>query len=255
MRVMSYNILNPFHALKHKTRQGLAKNKKQSNWEERKDQITDNLNSYDFDIACLQEVSPSTISNLREHFNVESYCNHSNSNPEAAHGTAIVVNTDRLEVIEAGNIQTPDPQKYRSAAFVKVKNHDTGIVSAILSVHLEGYNPDELNQTIKSQTKHNGYEELKTYTQFLESTDADVYVIAGDFNENAGEIGEPMSRCAYLFDAGFISDGDLTPTEKDKNRKLDWVFVKSARSCGLSPLDNLPPHVDASDHSPCGSVI
>jgi endonuclease/exonuclease/phosphatase family metal-dependent hydrolase len=255
MRVISYNILNPFHALKYKTKQGLTKNKKQSNWEDRKVQIKDNLNSYDFHIACLQEVSPSTISSLREDFNIEAYCEHSNLDPNAIHGPAIAVNTDRLEVIEAGSVQTPDPQRYRSASFVKVKNHDTGIVSAILSVHLEGYNPDEPNQTIKSQAKHEGYEELKTYTQFLESKDADVYVLAGDFNENAGEINETMSRCAYLLDAGFAFDGDLTPTEKDKNRKLDWVFVKSSRSYDLSPLDNPPPHAEASDHSPCGSVI
>ena len=74
MRLISYNILNPYHAVKWNTLEGLTSEDAQDNWElDRRTKVFKNLQDSQFDIACLQEISERTLQEFQHQFSLAAY--------------------------------------------------------------------------------------------------------------------------------------------------------------------------------------
>ena len=163
MRLVSYNILNPFHAVKWRTAEGLNA-EGNDNWEEgRREKVVRNLQLAQFDIACLQEISARTHKELKEHFSFIGFNTHTSKEaPEGLHGTAIIYNPRNIEILDHSHYQTLGSE-YRVATMCEIKDRRTNLVFRIISVHIKGYNPYEPNQQIKHNSQHPGDQELRFY--------------------------------------------------------------------------------------------
>lgn len=251
MIILTYNILNPCHAIKHQAVQGIHKDatgKMVSNWDLRKNKLVKNISASNCDVACLQEVSPTTLKPFQEQFKLSSYFEHSNNNASSAYGNCILT-CSNLKILESGTFKTSETQ-FRTAAYTKIKEISSGLVYMIISVHLRGYDRHETDPEIKLRIKEDGYKELKNYLSQIETKQADVYVIAGDFNEHTSEFDLPKSRHQLLLDAGYFFDKDISPTEHGTNRVIDWIFVKTKETVKIKRIKCTYPHIEASDHFP-----
>lgn len=256
MIVLTYNILNPFHAVEFKTPQGFTVDKdgnEKDNWIERCPKLIRNMQVYDFDIACIQELNSETKDFFNGGYKTAVYDEHKNKVLERIHGNSIVYNPRKLQPIESHTVRTKD-LKYRAAPCALFKDKKSRLI-AVLSVHLKGYDGDETDPEKKLEIKLRGYNELVEYVDQLESVSADVYVIAGDFNEHSSEMICPLSRQQLLIDRGYVYDGDLSPTEHGTGRKIDWIFVKSRCDLKIGRINKKLPFEQASDHLPHASVI
>ncbi|MBM74875.1 MAG: hypothetical protein CMK59_05705, partial [Proteobacteria bacterium] len=219
MRLISYNILNPHHAVKWKTFEGIT-TQGGNNWHlHRKEQIISNLKLAQFDVAAVQELSPQTHQELSEHFSIVAFDTHmSNDGEKGLHGTAILLNPKTVKLIKTSIYSTSS--KHRVAASCDVRDLSNQKTLRIVSVHLKGYDPYEQNTDKKRKSQRAGDLELDAYIkQALKDTNSiDGVVFMGDFNEDSDEMHRTDSRQNKLLDLDFIWDKIIDITEPRKQR-------------------------------------
>lgn len=255
----SYNILNPFHAVKWRTDEGLN-NEGNNNWDEgRRRAIISNIQNMKLDICAIQELSDQTVNELQvplegaQHMMISTLWKHFTEEPEGAHGVAVLYNPNRFKLVQDRGLQTSQAQ-YRYATFVDLKDIQTGFIYRVLSVHLKGYDPYQQNLELKTESQKRGDNELTEYIEHcLQDLDAiDGIFVLGDFNEDAQEMSRrgANSRQGQLIQAGFNWTGITCPTETRSQRHIDWVFYKDLHQ-GLHSIKYIEAKQDlsASDHA------
>lgn len=278
----SYNILNPYHAVKWAEQRGLNETGKTlsrdelkastgaqdanawrqfSNWSFRCDAVSDNIQFAH--IACLQEVSVETIEKLRQltgpkGYQLASAVYHASSQPMQQFGNAILYKAGKVHLKQAFEIVHRAGETRRSAA-CGIFQIDDKIV-AIASVHLAGYNSKETNLEKKQESKKSGFNELKTYVEELEkhAEGLDGIIISGDFNEDPSEALFDLYRPGFLKSHGFQCDDNLAATEPSTGRRIDWIFYKSLalrKTVQLTSMGLESIQKQASDHLITGTVI
>ena len=168
----SYNILNPYHAVKWNTDEGLNTDG-QDNWEEgRKTAVTSNIANLKLDICALQEVSDRTIDDLKSSFTgnhkmlMSTLWKHYTDEPEGAHGVSVLYNPERFKVVNDQGFKTNQTQ-YRYAAAVDLQDLISGFTYRIVSVHLKGYDPYQTDLNLKTESQKRGDLELSEYIHHL----------------------------------------------------------------------------------------
>ncbi|MCH9633444.1 MAG: hypothetical protein S4CHLAM7_01690 [Chlamydiae bacterium] len=295
----SLNTLNPYAAVKFAEKEGLnstglklletnpshlktsvrraSEYKEYSNWEDRLPRIAQYIQT--LNITAVQEADPQSIEDIKGQLS-ENYavaCSYSHGDPNKNRfGNAIFYNKEVAQLISTSCIEfhpdgEPSSNTRRAAvASFKVNN----LVVNVLSAHLKGYYTREPNLETRKARQETGLKELELYTKnFLELT-GDVCVLAGDFNEPSsitftsknsdgtpGEsITESSTRIALLEKHGFENLTVEGVTEPAKERRIDYVFARLAKTdLTLSPtnlrFDNLDMYPQASDHSLTGARL
>jgi len=281
--VGSYNVLNPYHAVKWATEQGLTEDGKQrdpqflrdlargedeeawklySNWSERKELLAENI--YHAAIVCLQEVSEETIIDLQiaaPFYLVSKVGFHEASRRVEQFGNAIMYDHHKARLLNSFEIEhiVQGEKDAWSRNAVCAVFEVSGKVIKVASVHLSGYNPTETELPKKQASKEVGYKELQAYVTEIEKDldGIDGIVIAGDFNEDPSEAVREMYRPGYLESQGYRNDGNLTVTEPSKGRKIDWVYYKDVRTkdAQLSSAELEHRQRQVSDHLMTGTEI
>ena len=255
MKVITYNILNPYHAVKWRTAEGLNE-AGGCNWTAwRAEAIFNNLSGADFDVACLQEISLTTLEQLKARLSVASHDLHDTDEPEGAHGVATLYNPERVEVLRAGSYRSQATPE-RAAAFVDVRDLAQGRVVRLISVHIKGYNPYEEDLTRKRASQEVGDLELMSYiTQALADVEGlDGVAFLGDFNEDEVEMSREGSRQRVLIERGFVWDQVIDTTETRTGRKIDWALYRPLTPQGEANVLHARPEqeLSASDHALTG---
>ena len=267
INIGTYNILNPFHAVKWQTAEGL--NEQQGdNWDEwRRDAILDNLRQAPLDICALQEVSARTHPELARAVlgghsaQITQLYTHFTKEEAGAHGVCVLYREERFELISDRALRTPQDD-HRCATYVELRDRESGLHYRVISAHLKGYNPYEETVEVKRGEQTRGDQEQLSYLAQLDaataleeaetSTSGGVFFL-GDFNEDAAEMQArgASSRQGQLASRGFIWSGVHAPTETRSGRQIDWVFYQSGheqRQARLTPLAH-PQNLAASDHA------
>lgn len=263
VRIGTYNILNPFHAVKWRTAEGLNE-AGDDNWDQGRAQtILDNLRHASLDLCALQEVSARTYPLLAEASLDQGSCGlsllhtHATREPEGAHGVAVLYQRARFELIRDVGLKTRE-EEHRSASCVDLRERESGRVYRVISVHLKGYNPYELDLEHKREAQKRGDHELKSYLgdALAELDGVDGVFVLGDFNEDAPEMEARgiTSRQGQLIQAGFTWSGVIEPTEVKTERQIDWIFYRDLRATEAPTLTRLDVARDTSgsDHSLTG---
>lgn len=256
----TYNILNPFHAVKWKTLEGLNE-QQEDNWDEwRREAILDNLQRSPLDICALQEVSARTYPELAQASlggsptQITQLYTHYTREAEGAHGVTILYRADRWEVVSDQGLKTPS-EEYRCAACVDLRDARNQLVYRIISVHLKGYNPYEEVTEVKRGEQERGDQEL---TSYLESWTRDAehlagVIVLGDFNEDAEEMTARggSSRQGRLITRGFTWSGAHAPTETRSGRQIDWILYqpRSTQDSLSVEATSVSQNLAASDHA------
>ena len=264
MRLITYNILNPYHAVKWGTAEGLDP-RGESNWAAwRRAAVIENLRGAAADALCLQEVSAQTLAELAAALApdllVAAHALHDTDEPEGAHGVAVLYRPAAVELLAAHTYESGgDPLRVCAAADLRCRR--AGRVVRALSVHLKGYDPSERDPARRRASQRAGDAELSSYlAAALSATDLDAsypvdgVAVAGDFNEDAGELAREDSRQGVLRALGFKWDGVEDVTETRTGRKIDWVFYRALTPAGAAPLAHAALDQDraASDHAVTG---
>lgn len=234
MRIVTYNILSPWHAVKWNTPEGFVETPegKKCNWPVRKDWIRTNLLQSKFSIACLQEYSGKTTIDLNEKkFKFAGISNHYSDREESVHGVVIIYCARKVRLIAAKVFQSlvvPNQKGHRGEVIADFADKKTQTTVRVASVHLKGYKVDEPNYDTKQQSKFEGFKQLQEVMIKIEQNTQgiDHLFIAGDFNEDDKEIKQPWSRHDLLMKAGYRCDCSLVPTENRTGRRIDWIFHK-----------------------------
>lgn len=272
--VASYNVLNPYHAVKWADAEGLNEKgllkpvkklrasalsekswRSYSNWEERKERLRANLVLAD--IVCLQEIAHETIvSLLPAGYGLACAAYHKADQKYKEYGNAIIYRQDAAFKVASFECRWTYEKSDRAAACAVFALGNYSILVA--SIHLTGYDPEESRREKMQEAKKRGYLELAAYVEQLEdaATRLDGIVIAGDLNEDPGESAAPLYRMGYLAERGFRSDHNLLPSEPAKQRKIDWIFYKPLQQklpAVLEPLSLETTQLHASDHLMTGT--
>ena len=255
----SYNILNPYHAVKWTTDEGLDE-QGEDNWETgRRSAIIKNIQEAQLDICALQELSDRTIDEIKIPISNEQYMQHSSlwkhftEEEEGAHGVAVFYNPQRFSLVAEQGIKSSDP-KFRYAACVDLKDLTNGFIYRVVSVHIKGYDPYEQDLDRKTESQKRGDQELSEYLMECSknSEHLDGIFILGDFNEDAQEMERRGldSRQGQLIKAQFSWTGVAYPTETRSQRQIDWIFYKDLHD-GMHKVRFIEPKQDlsASDHA------
>jgi len=256
MKILSYNILNPYHAVKWRTAEGLDE-AGQDNWGAwRAEAVLENLEAGDFDVICLQELNTENLAWLTERYELASHALHETDEPLGAHGTAVMYRPERVELV-ASYAASSGGSPERFGASADLRHKASGRVIRCLSVHLKGYNPYEEDLELKRASQRTGDQELARYVTWalnerLEGVDG--LAILGDFNEDEREMSRESSRQAVLLERGFQWDGVCDVTETRTGRKIDWAFYRALSSRGAAQLHHARPQqrLEASDHALTG---
>jgi len=238
--IATFNILNPYHAVKWSVPIGLSptgrkldseelKNRAKqgdwrlfSNWLERKKLVAQSIMAAD--IVCLQEVSEETVADLRElGVNIPIVALHSPGGEGETHGNAIACQSDSVKFVEGSSVKFRTGDHYRSAAVGRFAVGKSTI--CVASVHLKGFPPRADYEGPIEVVKREGYDELKCYVDAVEQEGSDVLVVGGDFNEDWRDLTPPLRR-GLLKERGFQSDKSTNETELETGRRLDWIYVK-----------------------------
>ena len=265
MIVASFNILNPYHAVKWQTQEGLDPDGA-DNWaRHRSARVLDTLRRADFDICAIQELSERTRPVLKDEFAEACFATHWAEEEAGAHGTAIFYNQERLELLNARAVRHAIPDspegKWRCAALAELRERSTGLRFRALSVHLKGYNPYEEEIPEKRRQQQAGDQELASYlaASLADGEALDGVFIMGDFNEDAPEFKArgASSRQGVLIEAGFQWDAREDVTESATGRKIDWILYKPLSAAAPQSLSHQTVEQDrsASDHALTASVI
>jgi len=259
--VGTYNILNPFHAVKWSTAEGLDE-LGADNWlTGRRQSILDNLGQASLDICALQELSARTypeISQVRlngQETKMSKLYTHFTLEPGGTHGVAVLYNNQRFELLRDVELRTPSAE-YRCAACVDLRDRQSGRLYRVVSVHLKGYNPYETNLDEKRVSQRRGDHELANYLVDLldDAEGLDGFFVMGDFNEDAQEMMTrgATSRQGQLMASGFNWSGAEEVTETRTGRQIDWIFYRDAQT----PLQsNIHPQVISQEHNASDHVL
>jgi endonuclease/exonuclease/phosphatase family metal-dependent hydrolase len=281
----TYNILDPFLAVKWLEPEGLNSKGKESlddakmstmtidpnswkqysNWAERCPIISKNIQLAS--IVCLQETSKESIKQLLQitpGYQLAISVFHSYNNQIQEYGNSIVFKDGEAKLIKAFELKHPFEMTYsfregsRSAACGIFQITDK--VIKVVSVHLSGYNPTESDFKKKQKSKENGYTELATYVYEAEKdlTGIDGVVICGDFNEGAAEAKAPLYRLGYLQNRSYFSDNNPAITHPKTERRIDWLFFKHLDSksvATIAPMGIEAMATRASDHLITGTKL
>ena len=265
MIVASFNILNPYHAVKWQTREGLDPDGA-DNWERhRSARVLDTLRRVDFDICAIQELSERTRPVLKAEFAEACFATHWAEEEAGTHGTAIFYNRERLELLNSRAVRHALPDspegKWRCAALAELRDRSTGHCFRALSVHLKGYNPYEEEIPEKRKQQQTGDRELASYLAagLADPEGLDGALIMGDFNEDAPEFKArgATSRQGVLLEAGFQWDNFEDVTESATGRKIDWILYRPLSSVAPQQISHKSFEQDrsASDHALTASVL
>lgn len=263
MNIVSYNILNPFHALLYRTEEGYEAGKKgeiKDNWHRRCYDIIDNLNKSDFSVACLQEVSTKTLSDLSRKYFVVGASFHQSDSDEAQHGVAILFNPNKVDLLKVREFYSlEERENYRGELYADFYDRATERTVRVASCHLKSYDPTEKSVRLKQHAKEPGYQQLVDLLGKVEadSEDIDAIVIAGDLNEDMSEYDRPLSRQKCLQQHDYDWDGSTNATENGTGRKIDWIFFKGKNGAQFdcSPLDLSSQNQRVSDHRMVGTRV
>jgi exonuclease III len=242
VKVGSYNILNPEYARNHPVSflpSGGAQ------WASRKNLITNNITSSGCDVIALQEVSRQAFDDLKATLTgyMGYYAEHNGSaDAKKPDGVAIFYKThlQRLDVrICATNARSTTSRRdlYVDLA-VPGANSLTDRIIRVACAHIEG-GPNRLKGDLQLQ-------EFKNYVEANypgQRHEIDTYVICADFNDDGKYA---TSRLRFLTD--YQTDGSTEESEIDKNRRIDWIYVKNNQS--EAALNSIPMSRQprASDH-------
>ncbi|MGA8164980.1 MAG: endonuclease/exonuclease/phosphatase family protein [Waddliaceae bacterium] len=277
----SYNILNPFHAVKWKENAGLNEDGRllsrdalrastaaqneyawnlYSNWDQRCPKISENIQFAD--VVCLQEVSRETIEtlqNLTKGYKLAVVVYHSSRRVIQEFGNAILYQAEKASLKKSFEIRHVTDGSSRAAACGIFEI--CGKVIEVVSLHLAGYNSQEADRGKKQESKERGFTELQTYVKGLESNvvkGTDGIIIGGDLNEDQSEAEFDLYRVGYLESFGYQFDGSFAATEPSKNRRIDWLGYKPLTSrevFKLAPMGVERIQKQASDHLMTGTVV
>lgn len=264
LKIGTYNILNPFHAVKWDTAEGLNDDGG-DNWDEwRRDQIIQNIVESDLDVCALQEVSHRTYPELRERLNHAGYemtslYTHFTHEDEGAHGVTVLFKRDRLECLRDVKLSTLEDD-FRCATSCDFFDHSSRQIFRIVSVHLKGYDPYQTDIPLKRESQIRGDNELRVYlSQLAKEANSELNIfILGDFNEDALEMEArgSTSRQGILLSLGYTWCGHLAPTEIASGRQIDWIFFKpSADFENCLSYQDQPQVLSASDHALTVNVL
>lgn len=234
IRIGTFNILDPRYAIVHNEPAGL-----QHPWPQRAIFMAQFLQQVNLDILCLQEISPESLKDLQPYFQAQGYAieyiKHPGAPPHSRHdGLAILYKTAQFAKKSFHTLS-----KYKlSSCFLDLQNTE-GKVIRIANCHLQG----------GPQGPTQGYEQLQQLQQAVDQQDSSVVarILVGDFNEDEKNLSSPSSKLSILQNAQYQFDGNLAPTEPSKNRRIDWIWVKSPQA-QLTPLPILPSSQPISDH-------
>jgi len=259
LSLLTYNILNPYHALTYETVQGfdvLPGGYRIDNWQRRGKEVVANLSIAPFDLLFLQEVSPSTKPVLKKDFKSLLYAEHENTNPVKLHGNALAYHAGRLELVKKIVFSSAEePRRVATGGLFHFKETSQRLLA--LSVHLKGYDIDERSPAARKKAKETGYLELESYLSQLERASApgDVLLVGGDFNEDFEETALEPSRHALMLRRGFKTSRDITATEHGSGRKIDWLYARLPAEGRLAPHKPAWPFPHASDHLPLAMIL
>jgi endonuclease/exonuclease/phosphatase family metal-dependent hydrolase len=259
----SLNVLHPYYAVKWYEKPGLNMEGKTRgkekcklacetdewtelhNWVERVPLIKKRI--CEADIVCLQEVDNVFVEDLQTdgyQLLVSGF-----GKQTKPFGNAIMCKTSG-KLLESSTL-------IENKADVVSTINIQGKKVKIASVHLDGYYRDEENQEKKDARKLAGFNQLLKDLEIFEenSEDVDLFIIAGDFNEDTREEGKKYCRMDFLRDNGYSNDGYVVGTEPG-GQKIDWIFVKPGNNNKITinsmKLENLE---NISDHSMIGTKI
>ena len=264
MKLLTYNLLNPYHAVKWKTAEGLNE-AGADNWAEwRAEAVLANIKRSGFDVLCVQEVSEATLAWLKAHFEVAHHALHETDEPPGAHGVAVLYNPLTVELLAARTYssrptqgEAEGPERVASSADVRCRA--SGRALRVCSVHLKGYNPYETDPARRRASQRTGDQELQRYLEQASSEleGVDGLAFLGDFNEDQGELERESSRQGVLMAQGFEWDGVVDITEPASGRKIDWVMYRALSDEGEARLEHARPEQDlrASDHALTGARL
>lgn len=277
----TYNILNPYHAVKWGEQAGLNEKgqaltskdlkasteaidnenawRAYSNWDQRCPEVSKNVQFAD--IVCLQEVSRETIETLQQltkGYTLANIAYHASNRPIQHFGNAILYRAEKANLRKGFEIAhgDGDTRRFASCGIFEIQ----GQVVKVASVHLAGYNPKETDFEKKQKSKESGFNELQTYVNGLESNveGIDGIVIGGDFNEDQSEKDFSMYRPGYLLSHDYQFDGNFDVTEPLKGRRIDWLFYKpmtSRETIRLTSTGLERIQKQASDHLMTGTIV
>lgn len=205
-----------------------------------------------YDIICLQEADYLTLDMFPKHFHVELSDKNGSMN-------GVAWNKNRFELVELiGNI--------RDKGFaVLLLEKDSGKTVLVASGHLTGCNPIEevVNPKTGISDSAAGDKQLKDINTILDSTEADIKLIAMDSNVT------PMHpRLKMLKQFGYVMDAEnfIEPTCTNPhlllNTRLDWIALKTSSMINAT-ITNIPVmgvglnslQTNLSDHKPVAARI
>lgn len=257
--VGTYNILNPFHAVKWVTKEGLTSSGG-DNWDEwRSRAVCNNIEQNHLDICALQELSERTKTEIEVKtasgimMQMSELYLHFTEDEGGAHGVAVLYNPERFKLLNDLGLKTSQ-ESYRYAAMVDLEDQHTGSIYRVISVHLKGYNPYQKDVVIKAEEQRRGDEELQEYLTLAmtHSENLDGIFVLGDYNEDAKEMERRgvESRQGRLMLEGFKWTGVPEITETRSERQIDWIFYRDQHE-DLYKIKSVraTQHLGASDHA------
>lgn len=246
-RVASYNIANPIYGDKFKESSAKAAYGLE-NWpSNRYKEVVHNIKSIGADIITLQECHPDTAEALKKDLTdyEVTYTSHRGRNDD---GVAILTKKNRFAVQKAKehHFQELDKNKKavnRSSCYVDVFDNKNKKVIRVATGHIYGNPADPA-----TSEKH-----ASEFRKFAEQGDAkagapSTIILTADANAV-----KTSNVFKIIQDAGFRTDGNTSPTEPEKDRRIDFVFKKSTNK--EDPLLARQAEVElkyewASDHRP-----
>lgn len=237
INIGTLNILDPDFAITHKQNEGLENGR--SNWGSRKDKIVKLLKDASLDVVCLQEVSAQSFHDLKIDLEKLGYsCVHT---PHSGRkdGLAILYKQKKFQQVHYVSFAKAG----LDSCFVDLKDQATNKIIRVANCHLLGGGKPEGTAQIENLV--NQVEKSPQYN-------IDARIIVGDFNEDQTKLNLVQTKFSALQKANYIFDGDLSPTEAGKNRKIDWLWIK-VPNAQIAPIQIPQPIV--SDHKLCASRV
>lgn len=282
VKIVSYNLLNPYHAEKWKTPEGIGLDEK-SNWdvdgEPRRERIFKNILNSECDVACLQEVNPIVHKELKEWFSKHkievlelSLCRSAPQEEDKQKlGVTILYNPEKLEYLSHRVFSSLGQSEWpRGEIFADFRlRSDPKVIIRVASTHLKGYDPTMYNKEEKAEEykrkqiqKIDGFKEIQdVVNETLKdlSQEHTAVAICGDFNCHRDvELAEPNSRHEHMLNLGFNTDGNGAASEARTGRKIDWIYVKknsNHRTIELEPGNPGEQDLKASDHHLISTIV